>query len=132
VTYNTVRAHQKNDAEFAAQVSAAEECGAQLLHDACWKEAVEGHLEPVYFQGKIVGQIRKYDPRIQIEMLRAHIPEKFQRRSAVRVEVGGSGRGLVIGPEEHAKLCAARRESLLRLRAAYEVGNQPLPVRLED
>ena len=65
-------------------------------------------------------------------MLRAHIPEKFRPRSAVTFDIGNSGKGLVIGPEEHAKLCAARRESLLRLRAAHEAGEQPLAPVLID
>ena len=29
-------------------------------------------------QGELVGHIRKYDTRVQIEMLRAHIPDKFK------------------------------------------------------
>ncbi len=39
---------------------------------------------------------------------------------------------LVIGPEEHAQLCAARKAGLLRLKAAHEAGEQPIkPVLVE-
>src|SRR5437660_9826963 len=37
VSYNTVRAHEQNDPEFAAQLSQAEQEGAEMLHAACWK-----------------------------------------------------------------------------------------------
>jgi len=42
VSYNTVRLHQRNDPEFAAQIEKSEEYGAELLHAVCWKEAAEG------------------------------------------------------------------------------------------
>src|SRR4029077_14274906 len=45
VCYNTVRAHERNDPEFAAQLREAKEEGAQLLHDVCFKTALEGELE---------------------------------------------------------------------------------------
>src|SRR5207302_10155827 len=70
VSYNTVKLHERNDPDFAAQQREAEEEGAQLLHGVCFKAALEGNLEPVYWQGKIVGHIRKYDSRMQIELLR--------------------------------------------------------------
>src|SRR5438132_11821094 len=57
VSYNTFRAHERNDAEFAAQVREAEAQGAQLLHDVCWKRVMEGDLEPVFWQGQIVGYV---------------------------------------------------------------------------
>jgi hypothetical protein len=39
---------------------------------------VERNLEPVYFQGLVVGHIRKFDSRLQIELLRAHLPDLFK------------------------------------------------------
>jgi hypothetical protein len=38
-----------------------EEEGAQLLHAVCWKAAIEGNVEPIYWQGQIVGEVRRYD-----------------------------------------------------------------------
>ena len=77
VSYNTFRLHQRNDPEFAAQIREAEAQGAELLHYACFQRAVEGNLEPVYFQGQVVGHIRKFDTRLQIEFLRGH---RFNRK----------------------------------------------------
>lgn len=129
VSYNTVRAHQKNDAEFAAQISEAEEYGAQLLHDAAWKSALEGDLEPVFWQGIRVGHVRKFDSRLRIEMLRAHLPDRFKRDNhgaKVNVHTGPGSQVLVIGPAEQQELIAARRASLLRLKAAHEQDQQPI------
>jgi hypothetical protein len=61
VAYNTFRLHQRNDPEFARQVAEAEQQAAELLHARCFKAAIEGELEPVYFQGEIVGHIKKFD-----------------------------------------------------------------------
>jgi len=90
VSYNTFRADEQNDAEFAAQVREAEAQGAHLLHDVCWKRVMEGDLEPVYWQGQIAGYVRKFDTRLQIEFLRAYMPEKF-KRPGTQVNIGTKG-----------------------------------------
>ncbi len=77
VAYNTFRLHQRNDPEFARQVAEAEQQAAELLHARCFKAAIEGELEPVYFQGEIVGHIKKFDSRLRIELMRAHMPAQF-------------------------------------------------------
>jgi hypothetical protein len=111
VSYNTVRAHERNDAEFAAQVREAEAQGAQLLHDVCWKRVMEGDLEPVYWQGKIVDYVRKFDTRLQIEFLRAYKPERFKRPGA-QVNVGTKGSVFVLTEEERHELQRINRERL--------------------
>ena len=119
VCYNTVRSHERNDPEFAAQLREAEEEGAQLLHDVCFQSALEGNLEPVFFQGKVVAHVRKYDSRLQIEMLRAHMPKVFKTPGAkVEVNTGqGSQNTFICGPEEQAQLIASRQEALKRMAA---------------
>jgi hypothetical protein len=112
VCYNTARAHQRNDPEFGAQVREAEAEGAQLLHDVCWKRVTEGDLEPVYWQGKIVGHIRKFDTRLQIEFLRAYMPERFKTPGQGQVTVNTGPSLLVLTEEDRAKLIEARREAL--------------------
>jgi len=129
VSYNTFLLHQRNDPEFARQVAEAEEQAAELLHDACFASALEGDVEDVYWQGIRVGQIRKFDTRLRIEMLRAHLPDRFKRDNyggSVNVSTGPGSHVLVIGPEEQQQLITARRESLLRLRAAHEQEEQPI------
>jgi hypothetical protein len=114
IAYNTFRLHQRNDPEFARQVAEAEEQAVDLLHARCIKAVIEGQLEPVYFQGEIVGHIRKFDSRLAIELLRAHMPDKFKTPgsgAAVKENAPGAS-GLVVTPEVQAELMAMRQESL--------------------
>jgi hypothetical protein len=114
VCYNTVRAHERNDPEFAAQLKEAEEEGVQLLHAVCWKAAIEGNVEPIYWQGQIVGEVRRYDSRLQIEMLRAHMPDKFKTPGSHAPMISGNNNKtpIVIGPAERDELVRLRREAL--------------------
>jgi hypothetical protein len=118
VSYNTVKLHERNDPEFAAQVREAEDEGTQLLHDICFKAALEGEVEPVYWQGQIVGQIHKYDNRLRIEMLRAHMPSKFKTPgSKVAINTGTiTNNTMIVDAAEQDRLIALRRESLERMR----------------
>ena len=112
VCYNTFRAHERNDPEFAGQVREAEAEGAQLLHDVCWKRVTEGDLEPVYWQGQIVGHIRKFDTRLQIEFLRSYMPERFKPPGA-QVNVGVKSDVFVLTEEQRHILMDVNREWLL-------------------
>ena len=111
VSYNTFRAHERNDAEFAAQVREAEAQGAQLLHDVCWKRVMEGDLEPIYWQGKIVDYVRKFDTRLQIEFLRAYKPERF-KRPGTHVNVGMKSDVFVLTEEQRHELQRINRQRL--------------------
>ena len=112
VCYNTFRAHQRNDSEFAAQVREAEAEGSQLLHDVCWKRVTEGDLEPVYQQGQLVGHIRKFDTRLQIEFLRAYKPDRFTR-PGTQVNVGVKSEVRVLTEEARHELMRLNRQWLL-------------------
>jgi hypothetical protein len=113
VCYNTFRAHERNDPEFALQVRDAQAEGVQLLHDVCWKRVTEGDLEPVYWQGQIVGHIRKFDTRLQIEFLRAYKPERFKRPGA-QVNVGVKSDVFVLSEEQRHELQRINREWILQ------------------
>lgn len=118
VSPTTVLAHRREDKDFDAQVLAAQEHAVQLLHDVCFAQAIEGNCEPVYWQGIRCGHIRKYPERLQIEMLRAHVPGKFKQpgsRFAVNVNASGSAPLIIIGPEERDRLVELRQRSLARL-----------------
>ena len=91
ISYNTFLLHQRNDPEFARQVAEAEEQAADLLQARCFKAVIEGELEPVYFQGKIAGYTRKFDSRLAIELLRAHLPHLFKTPGHVKRGTGAAG-----------------------------------------
>ncbi len=120
VSYNTVKLHERNDPEFAAQIREAEDEGIQLLDGVCFKEALEGHLEPIYHQGQIVGYIRKYDNRLRIEMLRAYRPNTFKTPGAkVAINTGSiTNNTMIVDDTKRAELIELRRESLAEITAA--------------
>jgi hypothetical protein len=99
-------------------VREAEEQAAQLLHAACWKSAIEGDIEPVYWRGILVGHIKKYDSRIRVELLRAHMPHMFKPdQKQVQVNID-QRQQFLITPEVAADLARRHRESMERRRAA--------------
>ncbi len=114
VDFHTVQRHRRLDLVFAKQCKQAEEHAAQLLHDACWKSALEGEVEPVYWKGIRVGSVRKFDSRLRIEMLRAHLPAKFKQPVTANVNINASGdaKVLVIGEAERDELVALRQQAL--------------------
>jgi hypothetical protein len=125
ISYNTFKVHQKNDPEFARQVAEAEEEAVELLHAQCFKAALEGVSEPVYFEGKIVGHTRKFESRMAIELLRAHMPDLFKRPGA-KVSVNTSTPaplGSGVSEKELQDLIEMRQRSLARMREA----RQPRP-----
>jgi hypothetical protein len=128
VAYNTMRAHERSDPEFATQLKEAQEEGAQLLHDVAFRDALEGVCEPVFWQGIQCGHIRKFDNRLRVEMLRAHMPRQFKTpgRGDVKVNVGaGAGATLnqtniVVDAQGFADLVALRQEALAEIQAGRE------------
>jgi hypothetical protein len=114
VSPQTVAAHRRKDPDFEAQVIAAEEHAVELLHDVTFRRALEGDCEPVFWQGIQVGHIKKFDGRLQIEMLRAHMPGKFKTPGSKGALVGGDATNLnmICTPEVLAMIQAARQEAL--------------------
>jgi tRNA(Ile2) C34 agmatinyltransferase TiaS len=88
------------------------------LHARCIKAVIEGELEPVYFQGKIVGHTRKFDSRLAIELLRAHMPGTFKMRGA-KVNINTSTPAPLssgISEKELQELLEMRERSLASMR----------------
>ena len=70
---NVARGRQKWRPEIQERRRAA-----HVIHAAAWRRAVEGCLEPVVQRGAIVAYVRKFSDRLAIELLRAHMPDKFK------------------------------------------------------
>jgi hypothetical protein len=83
---------------------------------------------PVFFQGKVVAHVRKYDSRLQIEMLRAHMPKVFKTPGA-KVAINNAGQitnnTMIVDAEERNRLITLRQESLRRIADQRRF---PLPV----
>jgi hypothetical protein len=47
------------------------------------QRCLEGDCEPVFWQGIEIGHVRKFDSRLTVELLRAHMPERFVKARRV-------------------------------------------------
>ena len=63
-----------------------------LLFTRCMQRCLEGDVEPIYWQGSVVGHIRRFDTRLQIETLRAYMPNTFKTPGAAPVTVNTATR----------------------------------------
>jgi len=104
--------HRKHDPEFAKQWDEAREYGIEMLHARAFQRALEGDVEPVHYMGVVVDYVRKFDSKLQIEMLRAHRPDKF-KTAGVNVNVGVKGDIFVLTEEQRHELQRINRERIL-------------------
>lgn len=103
-----------DDPQFCAQWEAAEAHAVDLLHDACFKSALEGDCEPIMWQGIVCGHIRKYDSRLRIEMLRAHMPAKFKQPGGATVNINNDARKITVYTKEAQAEVQTRRVAALQ------------------
>jgi len=74
----------------------------------------------VFWQGIEVGHIRKFDSRLQIEILRPHMPNTFKTPGSGPINIETGDKILVMDEPTRAKLMAARREALLDMPTTQE------------
>jgi hypothetical protein len=115
ISFEDIAYQLKNDPDFMAQAEEAKEHAIDLLHTRCMQRCLEGDIEPVYWQGEVVGHIQKFDTRLQIEMLRGHMPYIFKTPGSGQVNVENGDNILVMTEELRAKLMAANRERIMAL-----------------
>ena len=70
------------DPEFADAWERALDIGADALEDEAVRRAVDGVEEPVFYQGKACGVVRKYSDTLLIFLLKGRRPEKYRDRSS--------------------------------------------------
>ncbi len=68
------------DHDFAALFAEAREAATDVCESEARRRGVDGVLEPVYYQGDVVGHIRKYSDTCLLAILNAYRPEKFKNR----------------------------------------------------
>ena len=85
--YNT----RDRDKEFAEEWDSTVAEATDMLEAEARRRAVDGFEEPVYYQGAVVGAVRKYRDRMLELLLKGHAPEKYKDRvqhsSDVKVNV---------------------------------------------
>jgi hypothetical protein len=113
VSPQTVALHRREDPDFETQVVATLAHAIELLHDVTMRSAIEGDCEPVFWQGIEVGHIRKFDNRLRVELLRAHLPHRFKTPGAQAPLVAGdNNQVLIIDAATRAELVRLRQEAL--------------------
>lgn len=103
---------RKEDPDFAKQWDAAIEDALELLHSRVWQRSLEGDVEPVWYMGVPVAYIRKFDSKLQIELLRAWKPDRF-KTAGVNVNVGTRGDVFVLTEDQRHELRSINRQFLL-------------------
>jgi hypothetical protein len=120
ISEHTFYYHKKNDPDFAQLVEDAKAHAIDLLHTRCFQRALEGDIEPIYWQGIKVDHVRKFPERLQIEMLRAHMPNTFKTPGQGAINIDTGDKILVMDEATRAKLMAARREALMDMPTTQE------------
>lgn len=85
-----VRHLKRVDDEFAADYREARGYANEHIVAEISRRAIEGWDEPVFHNGEIVGEIRKYDGRLLTLLAKAYVPEF---RDVTRLEHTGPGGG---------------------------------------
>jgi hypothetical protein len=84
---DTAYALRASDAGFASAWSAALEIAVESLELEARRRALDGCIEPVFYQGGQCGWIRRYSDTLMVFLLKAHRPEKY--RENVHAEHSG-------------------------------------------
>lgn len=74
VVRNTCYEYRDADPEFRAAWEKALEVGHQRLEDEAKRRAFVGYDEDVYYQGQVVGKVRRYSDFLMTRILGARIP----------------------------------------------------------
>lgn len=91
VSRQAVYALRLADGEFAKEWEDAYESGTDVYEDEAKRRAIQGTEEPVFYQGEVVGHVRKYSDTLLIVALKARRPDRY--RDNIKQEIGGIGGG---------------------------------------
>lgn len=81
---STAYAWRDSDPAFAAAWERAYTAGTEFFEEEATRRAILGTEEPVWYQGKQVGTVRKPSDRLMELMLKARAPEKYRERVDVQ------------------------------------------------
>jgi hypothetical protein len=90
VSVQHIHEETKADPDFAALCEEAQAHFIDLLEARATQRVIEGDIEPVFYMGVPVAYIRKFDSKLQIEMLRAYKPDRY-KTPGTTVNVGTKG-----------------------------------------
>jgi hypothetical protein len=124
VAYNTAKYHRAQDRQFDEQCLAAMDYAGELLESRAFQRALEGDVEPIVYMGVVVGHVRKFDSRLQIELLRAYRPQKF-KSPGTNVNIATKSDVFVLTEEQRYELQRINRDWLLTAPIEGETPETP-------
>lgn len=110
----TLQTHKRDDPDFENQCAAAKTYFVELLHDRVKQRALEGDCEPVFYMGVPCGWVRKFDSRLQIEVLRAHLPNTYKTPGDKPITINNNQSILIMDSDARHKVQEARTLALRR------------------
>lgn len=78
VSRTAAYAHKNEDKEFSDLWEESLDMSIDLMEAEARRRAVEGVLEPVFYQGQECGLIRKYSDTLLMFLLKGNKPDKFR------------------------------------------------------
>jgi hypothetical protein len=111
VAYMTPRNHRLIDPDFNRQCEEAIDYATELLEMRAFQRALEGDCELIVYMGVIVGHVKKFDSRLQIELLRAYRPQRF-KPPGTSVNIGTRSDVFVLTEEQRKELREINRQWL--------------------
>ena len=108
-----------SSATFRADWDEALEEARELLEAEARRRAAIGVDEPVFYQGQVVGHIRKYSDNLLMFLLKAHWPEKFRENVSIDQRVSGRDGG-PIKTEHVFQPTQEAWDEVIRIRTEFE------------
>lgn len=88
VDRRTVYTLKDQNKEFAAHLKDSLDVGLDKLEDEARRRAYDGIDEPVFYKGKQVSTIKRYDSILLMFLLKAHRPEKYRESHEIKFPEG--------------------------------------------
>jgi len=76
----------KSSESYRKAFEAADDAATEVLEREAIRRAVEGREEPVYFNGAVVGTVKKYSDVLLIFLLKSKRPEVYRERYDARIQ----------------------------------------------
>ena len=85
----------KHAPKYAATFERTRQMLGDYIEDSAIDRAVEGWLEPIYYQGSQCGTVRRYDGGLMQLLLRGFKPEKYGHRAEISGPAGTPMQGKI-------------------------------------
>jgi hypothetical protein len=124
ISYGNVCLHIRKDAAFAQAVEEAMDQFRDSIEEAIDQRGRLGWDEPIYYQGTLVGHVKRYDTQLLLAQAKAHIPAYRDKAQSIQIQQNNVSLGLEsLNADDRQVL----REVLLRRQQPSVVDVEQLP-----